>query len=116
MYYIHIDDKNANKLIYFCHNCGNEDQYLANTNISVSKTVVKKQKQAQGFDNIVNKFTKLDPTLPRVTNILCTNINCKTNTNTNGENKREVIYMRYDDVNMKYIYLCCECDAVWKPN
>jgi hypothetical protein len=26
---------------------------------------------------------------------------------------REVIYLRYDEVNMKYVYLCAVCDALW---
>ena len=34
---------------------------------------------------------------------------------TNGKEKeKEVIYLRYDDTNMKYIYLCTHCDQVWK--
>jgi DNA-directed RNA polymerase subunit M/transcription elongation factor TFIIS len=109
MYYIHIDGLNADKLVYQCHNCGNEDKYLVNENISVSKTQIKKTEQT--FHNIVNPYTKLDPTLPRVNNILCPNANCDTNT----KNKpREIIRMRYDDTNMKYLNLCSECDTVWK--
>ena len=27
---------------------------------------------------------------------------------------REIIYIRYDDVNIKYVYLCSTCDTVWK--
>ena len=26
---------------------------------------------------------------------------------------REVIYLRYDDVNMNFVYLCPVCDSVW---
>jgi hypothetical protein len=26
---------------------------------------------------------------------------------------REVIYLRYDDINMKYIYLCAVCNTIW---
>ena len=33
---------------------------------------------------------------------------------TDKDNEREVIYMRYDDINMYYIYLCTKCDTVWK--
>lgn len=109
MYYIHIDSNNTNKLLYHCHNCGNEDKYFVNENISVSKTQIKKTEQT--FNNIINKYTKLDPTLPRVTNILCPNVSCDTNIK---NKKREIICMRYDDINMKYVYLCSECDTVWK--
>ena len=108
MYYIHIDKDNANKLVYYCNNCGNEDKYLVNENISVSKTQLKKTTQT--FKNIINKYTKHDPTLPRVNNILCPSTGCPTNI---SNKKREIICMRYDDVNMKYVYLCCECDTVW---
>ena len=36
--------------------------------------------------------------------------------NNNGNNGREVIYIRYDDVNMKYVYLCVRCDTTWKTD
>ena len=61
--------------------------------------------------DIFNKYTKMDPTLPRLNTIRCPNDRCSTNTN---DEAREVIYMRYDDKNMKYMYLCCKCDFKWK--
>lgn len=109
MYYIRIDSENLNKLIYYCRNCGNEDNLLTVDNVSVSKTQVKKSDQK--FSHIINKYTKLDPTLPRVNKILCPNADCDTNTHSAP---REIIYIRYDDINMKYIYLCSTCDKVWK--
>jgi len=111
MYYIRINSDDPNKLVYYCRNCGNEDKSLAIENVCVSKTQIKKDEQS--FTYIINKFTKLDPTLPRINNILCPNPDCSTNTN---DESREIIYIRYDDVNMKYIYLCSTCDTVWKTN
>ena len=105
MYYIRINSDDPNKLVYYCRNCGNEDKLLAIENVCVSKTQIKKNEQS--FSHIINKYTKLDPTLPRINTILCPNAECKTN------KEKEVIYLRYDDVNMKYVYLCCECDTVW---
>ena len=67
------------------------------------------------YGNIVNKYTKLDPTLPRINTIKCPNPECKSNTK-DGEKDREVIYMRYDDINMKYVYICAVCDIVWKTD
>jgi len=111
MYYIRINSDDPNKLVYYCRNCGNEDKLLAVENICVSKTHIKKSDKS--YNHIINKYTKLDPTLPRINNILCPNKDCLTNT----ENKdREIIYIRYDDTNMKYVYLCCECDTVWNTN
>ena len=111
MYYIRINADDPNKLVYYCRKCGNEDTLLAVDNICVSRTQIKKSEQS--FNHIINKYTKFDPTLPRINNILCPNPDCETN---KGSKEREIIYIRYDDVNMKYVYLCCECDVVWKIN
>jgi DNA-directed RNA polymerase subunit M/transcription elongation factor TFIIS len=109
MYYISIDPKNTNKLVYYCRNCGHSDESLSVENVSVSRMQLKKSEQE--FSHIINKYTKLDPTLPRVNKILCPNSDCRTNT---SDEPREIIYIRYDDVNMKYVYLCSTCDTVWK--
>ena len=111
MYYIRINADDPNKLVYYCRKCGNEDSLLAAQNVCVSKTQIKKNELS--FTHIINKYTKLDPTLPRINNILCPNPDCSTNTH--GK-EREIIYIRYDDTNMKYVYLCSECDTVWQTN
>jgi DNA-directed RNA polymerase subunit M/transcription elongation factor TFIIS len=112
MYYIRIDAENSNKLVYYCRNCGNEDSTLTVDNISVSKTQLTRSEQK--FSHIINKYTKLDPTLPRINKIKCPNAECDTNKSESVE--REIIYIRYDDVNMKYVYLCSTCDTVWKTD
>jgi len=40
----------------------------------------------------------------------------KQTTKEKKENDREVIYIRYDDINMKYVYLCVHCDTTWKTD
>jgi len=109
MFYIRIDSENTNKLIYYCRNCGNEDSTISNDSVSISKIQIKKSEKE--FTHFINKYTKLDPTLPRVNKILCPNPSCETN---KKDKEREIIYIRYDDVNMKYVYLCSTCDTVWK--
>ena len=111
MYYIRIDTEDPNKLVYYCRNCGNEENSLTTENTCVLKTQLKKGQQ--NFTHIINRYTKLDPTLPRINRILCPNAECKTNTE---DEPREIIYMRYDEVNMKYIYLCSTCDVVWNTD
>ena len=32
----------------------------------------------------------------------------------NMSHENEVIFIRYDDINLKYIYLCCKCNYIWK--
>ena len=108
MYYIRINADNPNKLVYYCRNCGNEDSLLTVDNVCVSKTNIKKGQQ--NFEHIINKYTKLDPTLPRINTILCPNTDCDTN---KLDKPREIISIRYDDVNLKYVYMCSSCDKVW---
>ena len=111
MYYIRINEDDPNKLVYYCRHCGDENANLSIENVTVSKVQIKKSEQS--FNHIINKYTKLDPTLPRINTILCPNIDCETNTK---NKEREIIYIRYDDTNMKYIYLCSCCDTVWKAS
>ena len=111
MYYISIDQNDNNKLVYYCRNCGNTDSTLSTENVIVSKNQLKKSEQE--FSHIINKYTKLDPTLPRNNKIKCPNIECSTNTE---DTERENIYIRYDETNIKYLYLCCICDTTWKTS
>lgn len=108
MYYIQIASDNPNKLVYYCRNCGNEDNATNVDNLTISSASLKNSSSHLTY---INKYTKLDPTLPRIKEILCPNKECLTNTK---NSPREIIYIRYDDINMKYMYLCSTCDTVWK--
>ena len=114
MYYIKLSETDNNELIYYCRNCGNTDKMLQSDNTCISKT--KLNHTSQKLNLFINKFTKLDPTLPRTNTIKCPNENCNTNEVGHDDANREVIIIRYDDTNMKYIYLCCKCDFTWKTN
>jgi len=118
MYYISITPEN--ELQYYCRNCGNIDDTIAADNICVSKVNIKHTTTQQSFSQVVNKYTKFDPTLPRIHTIRCPNDECPSNAGTDagaaGEKKKsknEIIYVRYDDTNLKYVYLCAKCDKVW---
>lgn len=111
MYYISVNEENTNQLVYYCRHCGHKDTNMSVENVTVSKTQIKRSQQK--FSNIINQYTKLDPTLPRINKIKCPNTVCKTNV-AEDPTDREIIYIRYDDVNMKYVYLCTTCETVWK--
>lgn len=110
MYYIQIDPENADQLIYYCRFCNHTDEKLAGNNTCVSKKVIKKTSKT--YEHIINNYTKLDPTLPRVNKIPCPNANCKTNTEHSKD--REIICIRYDTSNIKYVYLCSTCDTIFE--
>jgi DNA-directed RNA polymerase subunit M/transcription elongation factor TFIIS len=111
MYYIRVDEDSGSKLIYYCRKCGNEDSLIRDKNACVLKTNVNTTDAS--IDNVVNEYTKYDPTLPRFNSILCPNADCQTNTK---DAPREIIYIRYDEVDLKYIYLCSTCDTSWKTS
>jgi len=113
MYYVGVSETDGNKLTYYCRNCGNKDDSAAAEGVCVLNTQLKKGEQK--FNHIINQYTKQDPTLPRIYNVKCPNMSCSTNTETN-HGPAEVIYMRYDDDNMKYLYICVTCDKVWKTD
>ena len=119
MYYIRLKDDDSNSLIYYCRKSGNEDDTLGATlnNICVSKTSIKKKEG--NVHHLVNEYTKLDPTLPRVANIPCPNPACVSNRPPEESKEvtpHEVIYLRYDDAALKFVYICSHCDKVWKSN
>ena len=119
MYYTSIKDSNT--LAYYCRNCGHVDDTIHSDNICVSKTFFKKN-TTQTYTHAVNKYTKMDPTLPRITTIKCPNVECKSNkkeknpeeSGADASSKNEIIYVRYDDTSLKFVYLCTKCDTLWK--
>lgn len=114
MYYLKIGEEDGSKLVYYCRNCGHEDNTLTAENVCVSSTTVRRE--SQKYAQTINKFTKEDPTLPRITTIRCPNQECSSNKEGSDSTDREVLYIRYDDKNMKYIYMCAKCDTVWKTD
>ena len=159
MYYIRLSEEDPNSIVYYCRNCGHENKNISLNSVTISKTSFKNTRQK--YNSILNKYTKLDPTLPRINTIKCPNQSCKSNhgggdegaaaeavatvgavgvgskkkgdavaasaaaaaaakpevlearVDVASENKREIIYLRYDDINMNFVYLCATCDTVW---
>ena len=66
------------------------------------------------FSTIVNAFTFDDPTLPCLT-IPCQNAQCPSNAK-GADMESEVLYVRYNDQDMKFMYLCKHCRQCWHTN
>ena len=111
MYYIKISESNE-ELLYYCRKCGREDNTVDSYTV-VSKTVL--QKDSVSNSNIINKYTKLDPTIPHNENIPCINATCPSNKDENPA-KKDVMYIRYNNSDLKYIFLCTNCDTNWTNN
>lgn len=112
MYYISIDPEDANKLIYYCRNCQFKDTAISEEGVCVIDMQIKKTQQK--FSHVINEYTKLDPTLPRIHTMKCPNLECTTNQERGKQ--AEIIYIRYDNDNLKYVYICSDCDTTWKTD
>jgi hypothetical protein len=108
MYYISISEENENKLTYYCRNCGHRDENTENFCGAKSENTDGEQL----YNYFINEYTKYDPTLPRIQKD-CINPDCKTKIT---KHPAEIIYMRYDDAHLRYVYLCVECNTCWKTD
>ena len=113
MYYISINENNTNELTYYCRNCKYQDSTISSEGACIIDTHTEGSNSIH-FNHIINKYTKLDPTIPRISNIQCPNVECPTNKD--DKHKAEILYIRYDEDNLKYIYMCSTCDTTWKTN
>ena len=111
MYYLKVKESDANKLIYYCRHCGHESEDIDATDTCVLKTQVNRNEEK--YMHVVNEYTKQDPTLPRIKTIKCPNQECPS---TKGDKENEIIFIRYDDRNIRYIYMCAHCDTTWRTN
>ena len=116
MYYLKLagedaDDTTSNTLMYYCRHCGHEDAAAGIEGGCVLETDIHSQKQQ--YAQAVNAYTRTDPTLPRTRSIKCPDPNCASN-HEGGD--QEVVYLRYDDVSMKYLYICRTCGTMWKTS
>ena len=89
------------RLVCYCRQC----------NFSIDNTETTKSVYHNNYnmDNIkrthlVNKFTAYDATLPRALGIKCPNAGCPAK-------KADIRYIKYDEDNMKYIYICLDCHS-----
>lgn len=109
MLYIKIDDED-DTLKYYCKLCLTE--YSLGDINKESKCVYKQNYNTKfySYRTYVNDNIYNDPTLPRINNLKCINENC--DTNTKGTPK-EVIYIKYDKNDMRYLYCCTVCKTKW---
>ena len=114
MYYIKLENEDCDNIVYYCRNCGNSTDSLLDLGKCVLKESINKNENKLNIT--VNKYTKLDNSLPRINYIKCPNEVCESNNESFDINKREIISIRYDHTDMKYLYLCSHCDYTWKTD
>lgn len=93
-----------------CHNCGFQKEDSKGGLIMETDL---QEKTSEGYKILLNEFTKMDPTLPHLNTIKCPNKECASNT---AGTVPDIIFMKYDPVNLKYLYICNieKCGAQWR--
>jgi DNA-directed RNA polymerase subunit M/transcription elongation factor TFIIS len=121
--YLYLDTKKA-ELLRLCRTCGYSEP---DTEGGLVMETIVQERSSEGYKILLNEFTRQDPTLPHVSTLPCPNTNgyeekdaegnvkridaCLTNT---GNAKRDVIIIKYDNQNMKFIYICNVCGTQWR--
>lgn len=90
-----------------CRNCAHAQEETPGL---VMKMMIQ-EKASEAFEIVLNEFTTDDPRLPHVETLPCPNKDCATNT---SGAKKDVIYMKYDAENMKFLYICTVCKFKWR--
>lgn len=104
--YIKLDEQN--KLQYNCKNCNNTITNEETGSICITDNNYIDDNT--NYKQYVSKYIKHDPTLPRVTKIRCKNEKCSKI----DDDDNEIIFVKYDFANMKYMYCCTNCETFWK--
>jgi hypothetical protein len=108
MLYVKTDEKNM--LVKYCKHCQFEKVETDNKcAIKISKTIYSEDDLL--YNQNVNKYLRFDPTLRRINDphISCSNDICKAK-----DANKQIIYIKYDSKNMKYLYVCENCGKTWK--
>jgi len=109
-YYLYLQmNTEDDSLFRLCRNCG----YKADDDNGglVMETMVQ-ERSAEGYKILLNEFTRRDPRLPHIRkNIKCPDVACDSN---HGKKDPDVIYIKYDAVNLMYLYICDICGYQWK--
>lgn len=108
LFYLYINKESSN-ITYICKSCGNEKDMGSkvlsvnnNTKVNIDKSDVIN----------TNPFITHDITLPSIKN----NKNIKCQNELCDAEEIDIKYIKYDEDNMKYLYICNHCGYKWKNN
>jgi DNA-directed RNA polymerase subunit M/transcription elongation factor TFIIS len=104
--YLYLDTSN-DKLTKSCKTCGYKKD--GEEGGLITETIIQ-AKSSEEYRYVVNEFTKEDPRLPHFKNLKCPNTACATQSGT----PNDVIVIKYDQKNLRFVYICNVCNAEWK--
>lgn len=104
MLYIKVDEADFK---YYCKNCNFSKTEDSNISKCIMRTTL--DDNMSNFKQFVTPYIKYDKTLPRVNNIECPNPNC-----TRGTKDNMVVYIKFNNLKMLFLYYCCHCEHFWR--
>ena len=107
MLYIHTDP-DTKKLYNACKSCGNTELIEDKSQFIYSSNNDNNLNKSEFISS--NPYITHDITLPTIKN----NKNIKCNNELCDSEETDITYIKYDGVNMQYIYICNHCGAKWK--
>jgi DNA-directed RNA polymerase subunit M/transcription elongation factor TFIIS len=103
--YMQVDSE-SQELRRMCRKCGFKEESSG----GLVMEMMIQQRSTEGYKILLNEFTRKDPRLPHIRkNITCPNTACESN---HGK-EPDVIYIKYDVVNLMYLYICDICGDQW---
>uniref|UniRef100_A0A6C0DPF8 DNA-directed RNA polymerase M/15kDa subunit domain-containing protein n=1 Tax=viral metagenome TaxID=1070528 RepID=A0A6C0DPF8_9ZZZZ len=91
-----------------CRNCGHQEDIQG----GLVMELMIQERSAEGYKILLNEFTRRDPRLPHIRKtIACPDAGCPSN---HGAAESDVIYIKYDAVNLLYLYICDICGFQWR--
>lgn len=109
---LYLYSNEENELYLACKVCGNKEEYEDKED----KCIYSNDFDLDFSETINNnKYINFDNTLPVIENnknIKCPNEDCECN----KDAPSKITYIKYDDDNLKYIYICKLCGQKWKNN
>jgi DNA-directed RNA polymerase subunit M/transcription elongation factor TFIIS len=95
-------------LVYNCRVCSYNEK---DTNGGMIMEINLQEKESESYKLLINEFTVDDPSNPHTNMIKCPNADCPS---VKGAKESDVVYLKYDQVNLKYVYICTNCKTSWR--
>ena len=109
MFYMRLaSSPSSDTLDLYCKHCGYQETADASKKDDVLISRVQSGDGQADYKQYMTKDLKFDPTLPRVRHIKCANSMCPST-----DADREIIYLKYDPVRLKFLYFCVTCESFW---
>lgn len=112
MVYMNIkrnEEGGAPQVTCVCKSCGSSSE-MGKEQCATAMFTSDYGDNQMAYKHYMTPHIRHDPTLPHAKDIDCINPNCTKKPN----EIRDVIYIKYDRDNLKYLYNCMYCKEFWK--